>query len=178
MQRISESRAAISALCRADEAACVRRLLPRAALPRDGEMRAEALATRLVETVRRQRRDAGRGLGIADIHAPDSGVGVGRAQQIGVQLTRQIGVIDEPPAALQMAGVFIAPDRLANIFDSFEQADAGTTRKYGGTGLGLSTAKRIVEEHGGTIGVHSDAGRGTDICISLPVDPPMPQSAD
>lgn len=59
MQRISESRAAISALCRADEAACVRRLLPRAALPRDGEMRAEALATRLVETVRRQRRDAG-----------------------------------------------------------------------------------------------------------------------
>ena len=59
MQRNSKSRAAISALCRADKAACVKRLLQRAALPRDAEMRAEALATRLVETVRRQRREAG-----------------------------------------------------------------------------------------------------------------------
>ncbi len=59
MHRNSESRAAISAHCRADEAACVKRLLPRAELPRDAEMRAQTLARTLVERVRRQRRKAG-----------------------------------------------------------------------------------------------------------------------
>ena len=59
MQQTSKSRAVIGAVYRADEAAAVKRLLPRAELPRDGELRAEALARRLVETVRRHRRDAG-----------------------------------------------------------------------------------------------------------------------
>ena len=59
MQQTSKSRAAISALYRADEADAVKSLLPRAELPRDGEMRAQALARRLVETVRRQRRESG-----------------------------------------------------------------------------------------------------------------------
>ena len=59
MQANSKSRDAISALCRADEAACVERLLPRAELPLDAEQRAQALARTLVERVRRQRREAG-----------------------------------------------------------------------------------------------------------------------
>ena len=59
MQRNSESRAAVSALCRADEGVCVKYLLPRAELPLDAEQRAQALARTLVERVRRQRREAG-----------------------------------------------------------------------------------------------------------------------
>jgi RHH-type proline utilization regulon transcriptional repressor/proline dehydrogenase/delta 1-pyrroline-5-carboxylate dehydrogenase len=59
MQRNSQSLAAISALCRADEGGCVKYLLPRAELPLDAEQRAQALARTLVERVRRQRREAG-----------------------------------------------------------------------------------------------------------------------
>ena len=59
MEKESDLRAAIGALCRADEAACVEALLPRAGLPRDGELRAGARARRLVETVRLRRREAG-----------------------------------------------------------------------------------------------------------------------
>jgi RHH-type proline utilization regulon transcriptional repressor/proline dehydrogenase/delta 1-pyrroline-5-carboxylate dehydrogenase len=59
MGHVSQSRAAIRALYRADEAACVKRLLPRAELPRDAELRAGARARTLVEKVRRQEREAG-----------------------------------------------------------------------------------------------------------------------
>ncbi len=59
MQRNSQSLAAISALCRADEGVCVKYLLPRAELPLDAEQRAQALTRTLVERVRRQRREAG-----------------------------------------------------------------------------------------------------------------------
>jgi signal transduction histidine kinase len=43
--------------------------------------------------------------------------------------------------------------------------------KSGGTGLGLPTTRRIVEEHGGAIEVHAEPGRGTDFSIQLPVQP-------
>ncbi len=59
MDPVLQSRAAIAALYRADEADCVKRLLPRAELPRDAELRAGARARKLVEAVRRQERDAG-----------------------------------------------------------------------------------------------------------------------
>ena len=68
-------------------------------------------------------------------------------------------------------GMGIAAEFLPFAFDRFRQADASTTRRAGGLGLGLSIARHIVELHGGTIAAES-AGRqrGTTVTIRLPVD--------
>ncbi len=58
-------------------------------------------------------------------------------------------------------GIGIPADRLDNIFRSFTQADSDTTRKYGGTGLGLTISKQLVEMQGGTLMVESKPGRGS-----------------
>lgn len=58
-------------------------------------------------------------------------------------------------------GIGISEDAVENVFDSFTQADATTTRKYGGTGLGLTICKQIVELMGGKISVSSQLGKGT-----------------
>lgn len=67
------------------------------------------------------------------------------------------------------SGIGIRPDRLADIFKSFEQADASITREYGGTGLGLSITKTLVELHGGEIRVSSEPGNGSCFTFTLPL---------
>ena len=59
------------------------------------------------------------------------------------------------------SGVGIAPEKLNVIFDSFTQADTSTTRQFGGTGLGLTISKRLVEMMGGRIWVESEPGKGS-----------------
>jgi signal transduction histidine kinase/DNA-binding response OmpR family regulator len=58
-------------------------------------------------------------------------------------------------------GIGIPPQKQALIFEAFTQADASTTRKYGGTGLGLTISARLAEKMGGNIWVESEPGQGT-----------------
>ncbi len=68
------------------------------------------------------------------------------------------------------SGIGIPADRMDRLFKSFSQVDASTTRRYGGTGLGLVISRRLVELMGGQIGVTSEAGRGSHFAFSIPTE--------
>ncbi len=64
-------------------------------------------------------------------------------------------------------GIGIPPERQKEIFSSFTQADSSTTRKYGGTGLGLTISRRLAEMLGGRIWVESEPGTGSSFCFTV-----------
>ncbi len=71
-------------------------------------------------------------------------------------------------ATVTDTGIGIAPDRLARVFDEFTQAESDHTRRFGGTGLGLTICKRLVEMQGGTINVTSEVGKGSSFTFTIP----------
>jgi len=66
-------------------------------------------------------------------------------------------------------GIGMSPSDLQIIFEEFRQIDGTTTRKYGGTGLGLTICKKIADTLGGSISVQSEIGKGTTFSFSIPL---------
>ena len=64
-------------------------------------------------------------------------------------------------------GIGIAPSQLSDIFEPFHQLDGSSTRRYGGTGLGLSLVRQIIEAHGSMLDVQSVEGRGSTFKFPL-----------
>ncbi|MBB4301294.1 PAS domain S-box-containing protein [Rhodobium orientis] len=95
-------------------------------------------------------------------HSPSGGTVEVRVAVDGDQV--RVSVVDDGPG--------IPADFRGKIFGKFCQADSADNRQRGGSGLGLSIAKAIVEDHGGTIGYDTETGKGTEFHFDLPALPP------
>ncbi len=84
-----------------------------------------------------------------------------------------VRALPQAPARLRLVvedtGIGIAPADLGRLFVEFQQLDAGTTKRHAGTGLGLALTKRLVEAQGGSVGVKSALGSGSQFFAVLPL---------
>ena len=87
---------------------------------------------------------------------------------IDIDLVERGENIAEIYFSVRDTGIGIPEDKLTRLFTVFTQVDSSTTRKYGGSGLGLSICKNLVEMMGGTIGVESEEGGGSVFWFRLP----------
>ncbi|RYC29625.1 response regulator [Lichenibacterium minor] len=82
---------------------------------------------------------------------------------------REVGEA-EPRVCLRVSdtGIGMTPEQLEKLFQRFQQADSSTTRRFGGTGLGLSLTKAFADMLNGTVSVESTEGKGTSFTVRLP----------
>lgn len=86
---------------------------------------------------------------------------------IGIDLLNMEGNRIELAFLIRDTGIGIAPDKLSRLFKAFSQVDSSTTRKYGGTGLGLIIAQKLIGLMGGEITVESLQGAGTSFGFAI-----------
>ncbi|MBF0121013.1 MAG: response regulator [Desulfobacterales bacterium] len=82
---------------------------------------------------------------------------------------------DKLQISISDTGIGIPEDKYEDIFKSFEQVDGSIERKYGGTGLGLTVTKSLVELHGGKIWIESEIGKGSTFHFTLPMTDQKPE---
>ncbi|MGZ4049080.1 MAG: tetratricopeptide repeat protein, partial [Bacteroidia bacterium] len=87
--------------------------------------------------------------------------------KISAKLLKDDGLTIRILFSVQDSGIGIPNDKLDKIFESFTQVNATTTRKYGGTGLGLTIAKQIIEQQNGSISVSSKVNEGSTFSFTL-----------
>jgi signal transduction histidine kinase len=95
-------------------------------------------------------------------------------QEGSVRLSGRLEREGEPRLRIEVAdtGVGIEPEVLPDMFELFRQADASHKRRFGGTGLGLTLSRHLVQGMGGHIGIESDGpGRGTRVWFTIPTAP-------
>ncbi len=92
---------------------------------------------------------------------------------ITLSVSRHVGGADRIPSvrfAVEDTGIGMTDEQLAKLFQRFQQADASTTRQFGGTGLGLALTKAFAKLLGGDVEVRSEHGRGSMFVVEVPAD--------
>ncbi len=89
--------------------------------------------------------------------------------EVGLRVALEPAFADGVRFEIADTGIGIAPSKLESIFEPFSQADASVTRRFGGTGLGLSLTRSVAQLMGGTVAVRSQPGEGSCFTLRLPL---------
>ena len=95
------------------------------------------------------------------------GVSVSVAERGGGSRTVTEASVQTLEISVHDTGIGIAPDVQASLFEPFVQAESSTTRRFGGTGLGLTICRKLIELMNGTLALRSEPGRGTNMIVRL-----------